>query len=117
MLAYLYRVGPVAVRHGKAWGAALGPVSTVDDRLMYRRDLFIGGAWVPPARGAHVEVISPSTQAPVGSVPLATDSDFDRAVVAARNAFDSGPWPRMTPGERADVLAQAADHLSKRAAE
>jgi len=91
--------------------------STLDDRLMYRRELFIGGAWVPPANGGHVDVISPSTEAAVGSVPLATTADVDRAVAAARDAFDSGPWPRMTPGERADVLERVAASLRKREAQ
>ena len=91
--------------------------STLDSRLMYRRELFIGGAWVPPAGGGHVDVISPSTEAPVGSVPLATNADVDRAVTAARDAFDNGPWPRMTPGERADVLERVAVSLRKREAE
>jgi acyl-CoA reductase-like NAD-dependent aldehyde dehydrogenase len=89
----------------------------MDDRLMYRRELFIGGAWVPPASGEHVDVISPSTEEPAGSVPLATNTDIDRAVAAARKAFDSGPWPRMTPAERADVLDRAAASLRKREAE
>ena len=51
----------------------------------------------------------------MGEVPLATDADIDRAVAAARAAFDDGPWPRMAPAERADVLARAADLLRKRA--
>jgi aldehyde dehydrogenase (NAD+) len=45
---------------------------------------------------------------------VATDTDADRAVEAARVAFDEGPWPRMTPAERADVLARAAELLRKR---
>jgi aldehyde dehydrogenase (NAD+) len=89
----------------------------LDERLMYRREHFIGGSWVPPADGGHVDVISPSTEAPVGSVPSASAADADRAVAAARDAFDNGPWPRMTPGERADVLARAAQALRKREAE
>jgi aldehyde dehydrogenase (NAD+) len=95
----------------------VGSGSTVDDRLMYRQELFIGGSWVPPANGEHVDVISPSTEAPVGSVPLAANVDIDRAVAAAREAFDSGPWPRMTPAERAEVLDRAAASLRKREAE
>jgi acyl-CoA reductase-like NAD-dependent aldehyde dehydrogenase len=108
MLAYLCRVGRAVRERGEA---------AVDERLMYRRELFIGGAWVPPASGAHADVISPSTEQAVGSVPLATSADIDRAVAAAREAFDRGPWPRMTPGERADVLARAAQCLRKREAE
>ena len=82
---------------------------------MYRRELAIGGRWVPPAGPDTLPVVSPSTEAVVGEVPLATDADIDRAVAAARTAFDDGPWPRMAPAERADVLARAADLLRKRA--
>ena len=60
-------------------------------------------------------MVSPSTEDVVGEVPLATDADIDRAVAAARTAFDDGPWPRMAPAERAGVLARAADLLRKRA--
>jgi acyl-CoA reductase-like NAD-dependent aldehyde dehydrogenase len=97
-------------------GTTTGPGST-DDRLMSRPDLFIGGSWQPPASGARVSVISPSTEAPVGSVPLATEADIDHAVAAARAAFERGPWPRMTPAERADVLDRAAARLREREAE
>ncbi|MCB1005361.1 MAG: aldehyde dehydrogenase family protein, partial [Acidimicrobiales bacterium] len=86
----------------------------MDDRLMHRDAFWIGGEWVAPAGGARFDVISPSTEAPVGSVPEATTADVDRAVAAARAAFDEGPWPRMTPDERADVLARAAELLAER---
>ncbi|HEX9032182.1 MAG TPA: aldehyde dehydrogenase [Streptosporangiaceae bacterium] len=89
----------------------------MDDRLMYRRDLFIGGVWAPPASHDRLRVISPSTEEIVGEVPLATTADMDRAVGAARSAFDDGPWPRMAPGDRADVLARAAAVLRTREAE
>jgi len=89
----------------------------VDDRLMYRRELFIGGAWAASASGRQVGVISPSTEEVVGEVPLATTADMDRAVAAARAAFDDGPWPRMTPAERSAVLARVGDSLRKRESE
>ncbi|MCX4092588.1 aldehyde dehydrogenase [Nocardia sp. alder85J] len=81
---------------------------------MYRREFFIGGRWVAPAGTERLPVISPSTEEVVGEVPLATTADIDRAVAAARAAFDDGPWPRMTPQERAEVLARAAELLRKR---
>jgi acyl-CoA reductase-like NAD-dependent aldehyde dehydrogenase len=90
---------------------------SVDDRLMYREELFIGGAWEASAGGGRFGVISPSTEEVVGEVSLASAEDADRAVAAARAAFDDGPWPRMTPSERADVLARAADSLRKREAD
>jgi acyl-CoA reductase-like NAD-dependent aldehyde dehydrogenase len=86
----------------------------VDDRLMYRRTFFIGGRWVEPTGHDRQAVVSPSTEEVVGEVPLALEADIDDAVSAAREAFDDGPWPRMAPAERADVLARAADLLRKR---
>ncbi|HEY5155593.1 MAG TPA: aldehyde dehydrogenase [Acidimicrobiales bacterium] len=75
---------------------------------------FIGGKWVPPAGTGTLEVISPATEEPVGRVPEATNADMDRAVAAARDAFDLGPWPRMAPGERADVMAAVSAAITER---
>jgi acyl-CoA reductase-like NAD-dependent aldehyde dehydrogenase len=80
---------------------------------MYRRTFYIDGAWAEPSSAEPFAVISPSTEAPVGEVPLATTADLDRAVAAARAAVDRGPWPRMSPHERADVLARVAAELRK----
>jgi acyl-CoA reductase-like NAD-dependent aldehyde dehydrogenase len=84
---------------------------------MYRREFFIGGGWAQPASGEPFGVVSPSTEEVVGEVPVAIGGDMDRAVAAARTAFDDGPWPRTAPGERAAVLARAADILRKREAD
>jgi acyl-CoA reductase-like NAD-dependent aldehyde dehydrogenase len=87
----------------------------VDDRLMHRRELYIDGGWVAPEGGGTFPVISPSTEEAVGVAPQATAADVDRAVAAARAAFDDGPWPRLAPEERGAVLARVADLLRKRA--
>jgi acyl-CoA reductase-like NAD-dependent aldehyde dehydrogenase len=86
----------------------------MDDRLLHRREFFIDGTWVAPSGSEHLDVISPSTEEAVGRVPVATAADIDRAVDAAREAFDRGPWPRMSVDERAEVLVRAADLLRKR---
>jgi aldehyde dehydrogenase (NAD+) len=62
--------------------------------------LFIGGEWVEPASSRTIDVISPHSEELVGRVPEGTESDMDRAVAAARDAFDNGEWPRLTPEER-----------------
>lgn len=59
---------------------------------------YIGGQWVEPASSATLDVISPHTEEIVGRVPDGAPADMDRAVAAARDAFDNGPWPRMAPG-------------------
>ncbi len=81
---------------------------------MRRRRFFIGGDWVPAAKDETVAVISPSTEEVVGEVPLASPEDIDRAVDAARAAFEAGEWPRMDPHDRARVLARAAERLRDR---
>jgi aldehyde dehydrogenase (NAD+) len=87
----------------------------MDEQLMYRSGFFVDGRWVDPAGDERFEVVSPSTESVVGSVPVAVDEDIDRAVAAASAAFVDGPWPRLAPAERADVLARVADLLAKRA--
>jgi aldehyde dehydrogenase (NAD+) len=62
--------------------------------------LFIGGEWVEPAGTGTIDVISPHSEELVGRVPEGTKADIDRAVAAARDAFDNGEWPRLSPEER-----------------
>ncbi|NUR90999.1 MAG: aldehyde dehydrogenase [Nonomuraea sp.] len=71
--------------------------------------LFIGGEWVTPAGTGVIDVISPHTEEVVGRVPDGTAADMDRAVAAAREAFDHGPWPRMSFAERAAIIGRLAD--------
>jgi aldehyde dehydrogenase (NAD+) len=84
---------------------------------MYRQELFIGGEWAAPAGSQVLEVVSPSSEDVVGSVPVAVPADIDAAVSAARAASDSGAWPALSPAERADVLAETAAILRKREGE
>ena len=85
--------------------------------MIDRSELFIGGMFVPPAGRERLEVVSPSTEEPIGSVPRAETADVDRAVAAARDAFDRGPWPRTQPAERADALRRVSKHLGARGEE
>ncbi len=67
--------------------------------------LFIGGDWVAPEGTDTIGVVSPVTEEVIATVPDGTEADIDKAVAAARQAFDKGPWPHMTPAERAEILA------------
>lgn len=79
--------------------------------------LYIDGAWSSPAGTATITVTSPSTEDVIGSVPEASEADVDRAVAAARRAFDDpSGWAQRTPAERADVLERFAAALDSRAA-
>lgn len=79
--------------------------------------LFIGGKWVEPATSGVIEVHSPATGELVGKVPLASEADVNAACAAARKAFDEGPWPHMSPTERAEVLGRAVKLMEERADE
>jgi aldehyde dehydrogenase (NAD+) len=73
--------------------------------------LFIGGDWVPSGGDQWITAYNPHTEEESGRVAAAVRSDIDAAVAAARTAFDSGPWPRMSVAERAAVLRGAAEYL------
>jgi aldehyde dehydrogenase (NAD+) len=79
--------------------------------------LFINGEWVAPATSATIEVVSPHSEEIVGRAPEAREADVDRAVAAARAAFDRGPWPRMAPAERGAAMARLLAELQGRADE
>ncbi len=74
---------------------------------------YIDGAWVAPAGGARtVEVINPATEAPCGHVALGTSADVDKAVAAARRAFES--FSQTSIEERLDLLDRLAAAYDKR---
>ena len=79
-----------------------------------RDRLFIDGEWVAPIRGGSFPVIDPATEEVFAHAPAGTAEDIDRAVKAARKAFDEGPWPRMTGAERAAILRRIADGVTAR---
>ena len=75
--------------------------------LVYDK-LYIGGRWQAPATGQRLSVISPHTEEPIGETPRAAPEDVDKAVMAAKVAFDEGPWPRLTPAERMEKVEKLA---------
>jgi acyl-CoA reductase-like NAD-dependent aldehyde dehydrogenase len=75
---------------------------------------FIGGQWVVPSSDATIKVIDPGTEKLYFSVAEAQAGDISRAVGAAREAFDDGPWPRLTHAQRADYLRALAAEIVKR---
>lgn len=76
--------------------------------------LYIGGEWRIPASAEKITIISPSDESVVGQVAKAATGDVDLAVAAARNAFDDGPWPRMSGSERAKTLRKIAEKMKAR---
>ncbi len=68
--------------------------------------LYIGGHWVDPSTSDTIDVVSPATESVIAHTPAAGAADIDRAVAAARQAFDHSPWPHLDPSERAAVLTR-----------
>ena len=79
------------------------------------KELFIGGEWVSPDSSEVIEVISPASEEVIGQVPHASTADADKAIAAAREAFDEGPWPHMTPVERGEAIGRLSAALQARA--
>jgi betaine-aldehyde dehydrogenase len=79
--------------------------------------MFIDGASAASSSGAWLEVRSPATGALVGRVPAGTEADVDRAVAAARTAFEDGRWSRRYLPERVAILSRLADLIESNADE
>ena len=79
--------------------------------------MLIDGQWVAAASGKTFPVEDPATQEIVAQVPAGEKEDIDRAVRAARKAFESGPWPKISPAERAKLAERLGDLLEKHADE
>src|SRR5262249_31607305 len=78
---------------------------------------FIDGKWTNPSSSSKIDVINSATEELYASVAEAQEADINRAVAAARNAFDHGPWPRMSHSERAKYLRAIGAELDKVAAD
>lgn len=76
--------------------------------------LFIAGEWVAPSSSATIDVVDSATEEVFLTVAEAQQPDIERAVSAARDAFDNGPWARMSPAERAVYLERIADAWAAR---
>ncbi|KAI3887380.1 hypothetical protein MKX03_002784 [Papaver bracteatum] len=75
--------------------------------------LLINGQFVDSASGKTFPTLDPRTGEVIANVSEASVEDLDRAVAAARKAFDEGPWPKMTAYERSKILYRFADLIEK----
>src|SRR5277367_5309786 len=76
--------------------------------------MYIDGQWQEGAGGELTEGINPATEEIICRAPVGTPDDLSRAIAAARSAFDEGPWPRMSPADRAGALRRYAEVLRRR---
>ena len=85
----------------------------VSDFLARPRQLLIGGKWVSAASGKTFPTYDPSTGEVLCQIAEADREDVDRAVRAARDAFERGPWRRMTTSERGRLIWKLADLIEQ----
>jgi acyl-CoA reductase-like NAD-dependent aldehyde dehydrogenase len=83
--------------------------------LQVKDKIFIGGKWVESSGGETIEVVNPTTEEMIGTIPACSPEDADRAVAAAREAFES--WSQTSRETRADYIAAIAEGLGGRAEE
>lgn len=83
-------------------------------RVAHPDRIFIDGRWVEPDGNGRLELVNPSTETAFAAVAEAGPADVERAVSAARRAFDDGPWPRLAPAERAAAMRRLAAAMIRR---
>jgi aldehyde dehydrogenase (NAD+) len=110
------KVSELALEFGKAWDYAPSPESPDHVKIEKRSELFIGGVWTPPKSGKYFATYSPSTEEQLAEVAEAGEEDVDRAVAAARNAYDKY-WSKMRPAERAKYIFRIARAIQEKARE
>ncbi|OZF26088.1 aldehyde dehydrogenase family protein [Rhodococcus sp. 14-2483-1-2] len=89
--------------------------SDVQNFIATPKQMFIDGQWVDAASGQTFETINPATGQVITTVPHGRTEDVDRAVLAARRAFDSGEWRRVTPAQRQRLLWKIGQGILDRA--
>lgn len=78
---------------------------------------FINGQWTTPATSNTFATINPATEEVIAQIPAGNSDDINLAVEAARDAFDNGPWPKLSGVERAVYLQKMADIINRRLTE
>jgi phenylacetaldehyde dehydrogenase len=90
---------------------------TVEEFTATPRKLFINGQWAEAASGKTFQTPNPATGQTLANVAEGDSEDIDRAVRAARAAFDDGPWSRLTPSERGRIIWRIGDLILEHAEE
>jgi phenylacetaldehyde dehydrogenase len=89
------------------------PLASVRSFLSEKHGLLIGGRFAPSADGRTFSVENPAQERPIAQVAQGGAVDIDRAVAAARKAFEQGPWRRMNPSERQRLLWKLAERIEE----
>ena len=81
--------------------------------LRHPDQLFIDGKWVAAKSGKTFPVEDPATEETIAHVPAGEKADIDLAVAAARRAFETGPWSRISPADRSRLVWRLGDLLEQ----
>ena len=99
-----------------SWDFSPSLESTSHAQIKPRYELFIDGKWQKPAKGKYFDTISPSTEQKLAEIAEADESDVNKAVKAARNAYEK-VWKKMPAAERAKYIYRIARMIQERARE
>ncbi|MFQ5717689.1 MAG: aldehyde dehydrogenase family protein, partial [Nitrospinales bacterium] len=89
------------------------PIAEVQEFLKTRHKMLIGGKRVDASSGKTFEALDPSNNSLLANVPHGDREDIDRAVKAARQAFENGPWRKLTASERGKLIWTLADLIEE----
>jgi aldehyde dehydrogenase (NAD+) len=99
-----------------SWNYSASPESTSHIRLKERYDLYIDGKFVAPSSGKYFKTINPATEKTIAEVAYGNEADVDKAVKAARKAYDS-VWSKLPAGERGKYIFRIARLMQEKARE
>ena len=98
------------------WEYSPAPESTEHIHIEKKNNLFINGEFIPPVKGTYFETINPANEEKLADVAKAEQADVDKAVKAARSAYDK-VWSKMKPAERGKYIYRTARLIQERARE
>lgn len=101
---------------GSNWELSPSLESTSHVKLKKKYDLFIGGKWVKPSSGKYFDTINPSTEEKIAEIAEANAKDIDKAVKAARKAYDT-TWSKLSGKERGKYIFRIARLIQEKAKE
>lgn len=103
----------ISERNPDPTSAPIWGLSESATALLGRPESLIGGAWETGQGDRRLVAVNPATAAHLAEVPAASVAQAERAIAAARRGFDAGPWSRVTPRERSDLLLGLADLMDR----
>jgi len=108
--------GVAKLKFNTGWDYTAAPESKSHIKLKGRYDLFINGKFVKPSSGKYFETINPATEEPIAEIAEANIADVDKAVKAARNAYEK-VWKKTRAAERAKYIFRLSRMIQERARE